>query len=163
MKPSKLRLSIRRGALRAPWLRELAAGYLHEYPTISPRRGRGLRGYAFTSGPRRRAGFFVGFRTGKVPECAVFAFVRPAGGRLHARLVREERSLFRRTYELVTKYTARWPRFEFDDEDEAALIRRVPLAAFPPQGREKHARNFFVETLALLQRSGLPERLAQAR
>ena len=149
--------------LRPPWLRELAAGYLTVFPRVSPERRRGLHGFSFYQRRgRERAGIFVGFLTGPSPECAVFAFVEPARGGLHARLVRRPKSLFRETYGFVTKYTARPPRFALDDEVAAALARLVPLAAFPARGREKHARNFFMETLALLQRAGLPERLARA-
>ena len=76
--------------------------------------------------------------------------------------MRRPGSLFRQSYELVTKYTARPPRFALHDEAAAALVRSVSLAALPRGEREKHARNFFMETLALLQRAGLPEKLARA-
>ncbi len=149
--------------LRPPWLRELAAGYLTVFPNVSAERRRGLRGFSFFERRgRERAGIFVGFLTGPSPECAVFAFVEPARGGLHEQLVRRPKSLVRETYGFVTKYTARPPRFALHDESAAALVRSVSLAAFPAQGRKKHARNFFMETLAILQRSGLPEKLAAA-
>ena len=149
--------------LRLPWLRELAGGYLTVFPKLAAERRRGLRGFSFYQRcGRERAGVFVGLLTGPSPDCAVFAFVEPARGRLHARLVRRPGSLFRQSYELVTKYTARPPRFALHEEAAAALVRSVSLAALPRGEREKHARNFFMETLALLQRAGLPEKLARA-
>lgn len=149
---------------RAPWLRELAAGYLTIFPKVSAERRRGLQGFSFYQRRgRERAGVFVGFLTGPSPECAVFAFVEPVRGRLHERLVRRRESLFREAYGFVTKYTARAPRFSLNEGAGAALVRSVPLAAFPRGEREKHARNFFMETLALLQRARLPEKLAGAR
>ena len=119
-------------------------------------------------GARGRYGFFVGFflptgpkprapHPAELPECAVFAYVRPP---LHRRLVRDAGSPIRRAYELLTKYTNRRPRFELQEKDWRALVRHVPLAAFPAGEEEKFARNFFMETLALLLRSGLPEKLA---
>lgn len=90
----------------------------------------------------------------------MFAYVRPPRSALHRRLVRDAGSLLRRAYELLTKYTNRRPRFEFHETDWRVLVRHVPLAAFPEGEEEKYARNFFTETLALLLRSGLPEKLA---
>lgn len=90
----------------------------------------------------------------------MFAYVRRPGSPLHRRLVRQPGSPFRRAYELLTKYTNRRPRFEFHERDWRALVRHAPLAAFPAGEEEKYARNFFMETLALLVRSGLPEKLA---
>lgn len=82
---------------------------------------------------------------------------------LHRKLVRQAGCPFRCAYELLTKYTSRRPRFEFDESDWRALVRHTPLAAFPAGEEEKYARNFFMETLALLVRSGLPEKLASLR
>lgn len=154
-------------------MRDLAAGYLRQYETIRSEQRAGVWGYVYVrESGRRQVGFFVGFLTAasrkssrpsrlelQVPECAVFALVRPARSRLHRRLVRESGSPFRRGFELLTKYTLRRPRFEFYEEDWRALIRHVPLAAFPVGEEEKYARNFFMESLALIVRSGLPERL----
>lgn len=157
-----------RPPIACAWLRELAAGYLREFTSVASVRSGGLWGYRFQPG-RLRAGFFVGFLTGtsrkislrlKPPECLVAAFVAPP---LRARLVRRAASPFRRSYDLVTKYTARRPRFEFHQREALALVRHVPLAAFPPRERAKYARNFFMETLALLVRSGLPEALFHAQ
>ena len=144
-------------------------------PTLEQRGG--LWGYFFTRPTQRGSlGLFVGFLTRPSrwmpkdvsppldpPECAVFGFVEPVAGRLRQRLVRRQGSLFQRSYELVTKYTARRPRFEFHEQRGAALIRHVPLSAFPARQREKYARNFFMETLALLVRTRLPEDMLRAR
>lgn len=155
-----------------PWLPELAQGYLRRFDKVRPLRDRGLWGYTLeTRRARGSFGFFVGFilprkrrpRTQHPPElaeCVVFAYVRPPRSALHKRLVRDATSPIRRAYELLTKYTNRWPRFEFHEKDWRALARHVPLAAFPAGEEEKYARNFFTETLALLLRSGLPGKLA---
>lgn len=136
---------------------------------MKPLHERGLWGYQLESrGARGRYGFFVGFilapgrkpgtrQPPELPECAAFAYARP---QLHRKLVRDAGSPFRRAYELLTKYTNRRPRFEFNEKDWRALVRRVPLAAFPAGDEEKYARNFFMETLALFVRSGLTEKLA---
>lgn len=124
----------------------------------------------------RKLGFFVGLLTpprgraaafpssqARTPECGVFAFVLPVASGLHGRLVQREASLFRRSYELLTKYTNRRPRFEFHETHGAALVRHVPLAQFPARRRELYVRNFFMETLALVVRSGLPAKLGRVR
>lgn len=166
-----------RSPIPCPWLRELAAGYLREYTSVSAQRAGGRWGYLFARRfKRHQLGFFVGFLTPRprgasapastprqLPACAVIAFVHPAASRLHQRLVRHPGSPFRRSYELLSKYTARRPRFEFQEREAAALLRRVPLAEFPARQRQKYARNFFVESLALLVRSGLPKALAEVR
>ncbi len=153
--------------LHCDWLRELAAGYLRGL-TSHPDKGKDRWGYAFVPSRRNQAGIFVGFLTDSArrsvptvepPECAVFAFVRPATSALHRKLVRGKQSLFRETYQRIVKYTARRPRWEFFERGEIVLARHVPLAAFPPDEQEKYARNFFIETLSLLVRSGLPASL----
>lgn len=160
-----------------PWLPELAEGYLRAFSKVSPLRRAGLRGYSLESRQALRGvGFFVGFLTDKPsrptglasaslqpPECVVLAYVRPAGGRLHRRLVCRPTGLFRRSFELLTKYTARPPRFQFQKSSWASLTRHVPLSTFPSGEREKYARNFFEESLALIVRSGLPRELLQVR
>jgi len=154
------------------WLPELAHSYLRRFENVKPLRQRGLWGYQLEGrSARGRYGFLVGFilPTGRkpgtrqppeLPECAAFAYVRPPRSALHRKLVRDAGSPFRRAYELLTKYTNRRPRFEFHEKDWRVLMRHVPLAAFPAGEEEKCARNFFMETLALVVRSGLPEKLA---
>jgi hypothetical protein len=88
--------------------------------------------------------------------------VRPAGGALHRRLVGEPGSLVRWTFEYIRWLTHRPPRFEFHERELPALIRHCSMREWP-RGREEHyARNYFVETLALLVRSGLVRRLREA-
>lgn len=165
-----------RGLARPPipssWLLELAAGYLLGYPSRAERRP-SRWGYRFEKRLRRhRAGFFVGFLTRAPkwrggpfatpcapPECVVFAFLEPTAGGLRKRLVEGEGGDFRRAYDLLTKYTARWPRWEFREAQGPPLLRRVSLHEFPARQRAKYARNFFKETLALVVRSGLPAEL----
>ena len=155
--------------LRCDWLRELAAGYLRGFPSY-PEQGKDRWGYSFVRRHRKQqAGFFVGFLTAvpsrrsgpalEPPECAVFAFVHPATSPLHRQLVRGKKNLVRQSYQRVIKYTARRPRWELFERGEVALARHVPLATFPPNDQEKYARNFFIETLSLLVRSGLPAAL----
>ncbi len=149
------------------WLRQLAAGYLLGPWKLSSHHKNGLWGYTFERRQgRARVGFFVGFLTGKArvlawtqaspPECLVFAFAHPVSSPLHQQLVEQEGSVFRRAYELLTKYTVRRPRFVFDPQQRAAIARHVPLAQFPPRERAKYARNFFIESLTILVRTRLP-------
>ena len=162
--------------LECPWLRELAAGYLRGFKSF-PGQTKERWGFCFVlKGARQpapmqsgQAGIFVGFLTaaprGKEapalnpPECVVGAFVRPARSALHKKLVAAKGSLFRLSYQRVAKYTARAPRWELRERAELALARHAPLAAFPADDAEKYARNFFIESLALLVRSGLPAAL----
>ncbi len=145
-------------------MRELAAGYLRGL-TSHPDKGKDRWGYAFAPSRGKQTGIFAGFLTDSArrggptiepPECAVYAFVRPATSSLHRQLVRGKKSLLRETYQRIVKYTARRPRWEFYERGEVVLARHVPLAAFPTDDQEKYARNFFIETLSLLVRSGLP-------
>ena len=153
--------------LRCAWLRELAVGYLRGFASV-PEQEEDRWGYAFVAQRGAKAGIFVGFLTAPArgralalepPECVVYVFVRPATSPLHRKLVREKQSLLRQTFQRIVKYTARKPRWEFFERDEVVLARHVPLAAFPPDDQEKYARNFFIETLSLLVRSGLPAAL----
>lgn len=167
---------MKRPPVACGWLPGLAASYLREFPECKPVESGGLWGYRYerTEG-RARVGFFAGFLTARPrgaprssvtplepPECAIFAYVQPTGSPLHRGLIGREASLFRRSFELLTKYTARRPRFEFSEKGPWALIRHTPLAGFPAGDREKYARNFFVETLALVVRSNLPAKLGSA-
>jgi len=166
---------VSRPPIDCSWLEEVAAGYLRHFGRGRRDERGGLWGYNFARRRHRaQAGFFIGFllelprQAPKTtlpplhpPECAVFAFVRPAGSALHREWVRAAGGPFRRAFQLVTKYTVRRPRFEFYERDWQALLRHAPLAAFPAGEEEKYARNFFMETLAILVRSGLPEKLAR--
>lgn len=89
------------------------------------------------------------------PECMVFAFVQPVGGRAHKTLVVAEDALVRTTFEYIRWLTHRPPRFQFFEKETAALIRHVPVAAWPARRMEHYSRNFFIETLAWLVRSAL--------
>jgi hypothetical protein len=160
------------------WLRELAAGYLRGFK-CSPEQTEERWGYCFV--PKRalqqappkvgQAGIFVGFLTAAprgtkdsgltlhLPECVAGAFVRPVRSALHKKLVGRNRGLFRVSHQRIAKYTPRAPRWELRERVELALARHVPLAALPEDDAEKYARNFFIESLALLVRSGLPAAL----
>lgn len=151
------------------WIRAVAAPYLRGY-RARPERGADLSGYWFDL-PRAHgeAGFFVGFHSaagaiaffplaGDSPHCLVFAFVQPKT-RLHRRLVRAQGSLFRWTSEYIRWLTHRPPRFVFSEDLQPALLRSQSMADWPLEKREHFARNFFIETLAWLVRSGLVRRL----
>lgn len=144
-------------------------GYLRGF-TSFPEQRKDRWGFAFLRKLKKhKAGIFAGFFTGvnsrrkglalEPPECAVFAFVRPATSALHRKLVRGKQGLFRQSYQRIAKYTPRRPRWEFFERGEVVLARHVPLAAFPSDDQEKYARNFFIETLSLMVRSGLPTAL----
>ncbi|MGH9788053.1 MAG: hypothetical protein ACRD4U_05060 [Candidatus Acidiferrales bacterium] len=164
--------------IRCDWLRELAAGYLRGFKSF-PEKTEERWGYCFVRQRAReqappsagQAGIFVGFLTAAArgreaavlepPGCVVGAFVRPTRSALHRKLVAAKSSLFRVSHQRVAKYTPRAPRWELWERAELALLRRAPLAAFPAEDVEKYARNFFIESLALLVRSGLPAALEE--
>lgn len=153
------------------WIEELAAPYLRDY-----RRSRvtseSLRGYRFTApsapGEKSKAGFFVGYilKPGNLeflavapPECSVFAFVGPASSAFHREMVRQQGSLLRKTAEYIGWLTHRPPRFAFFEDQEVALVRHFSMTAWPPAKYRHYSRNFFIETLAWLVRSGLVAKL----
>ncbi len=165
------------------WIRPLAEPYLRGYRAVA-QRGRDLAGYWFFSphsqctparnqvtpldGARAAAGFFVGYLARgedfaylapDAPECVVFAFVHPAGGAAHKRLVREPGSLVRKTSEYIRWLTHRPPRFAFYEAELAALVRHFSMREWPRAKYEHYSRNFFIETLAWLVRSGLVRKL----
>lgn len=170
------------------WIRELAAPYLKGYDAEAARE-HGLQGYwFFASGvaereaegknpPRsaanrkHRIGFFIGYlneAAGKYsflhpdpPECLVFAWIEPVGSALHERLVKQPGSLVRRIFEYIRWLTHRPPRFVFHEAEAAAMARHASMKNWPPEKREHLSRNFFIETLAWLVRSGLVRKLRE--
>lgn len=133
----------------------------------------GLHGCRFSRRAGRsknsQVGFFVGFLVSgqefecldaRPPESLVFAFVDPPQSALHRRLVSHPASLLRSTYTYICWLTHHTPRFQFSASGRAALARHLPLAAWPEGRRAHYARNFFIESLAWLVRSGLVRRLA---
>lgn len=114
-------------------------------------------------------GFFVGFLNDESgfehlapapPECIVFAFVHPVGGPLHRRMVAAAEAPLRETFTYIRWLTHRPPRFQFFERELAAMVRHSTMREWPEGHREHLARNFFIETLAWLVRSGLVRRLA---
>lgn len=176
-------------SISGAWIRDLAAPYLKGYePEIA--REDGLEGYWFLaervtassrpSGrnlPRRtakhdeRVGFFVGylneasaeysFLHPEPPECLVFAWIEPPDSALHEKLVAQPGSLVRRTFEYIRWLTHRPPRFVFHEAEAAAMARHASMAAWPQEKRQHLSRNFFIETLAWLVRSGLVRKLRE--
>lgn len=166
------------------WIRPLAEPYLRGYDAVVQRSG-SLRGYWFISpvGKRRRKrggegarsrgavagrGFFVGylvrgddfsFLAPEPPECLVFAFVAPVGREPHRRLVSQPGGLLRITAEYVRWLTHRPPRFAFFGDTLPALVRHQSMRGWPRGAYGHLSRNFFIETLAWLVRSGLARKL----
>ncbi len=167
------------------WIPELAEPYLRGYRPV--RQGTGaLRGYWFFvsySKAVRRAGspsgrgakakdqrgFFAGYLvkpdgfqylTPVAPECLIFVFVRPVGNRAHRRWVAAPESPLRWTFNYIRYLTHRPPRFEFYERELAAMVRHTPLLSWSPAKRRHLSRNFFVETLAWLVRSGIVRKLS---
>jgi hypothetical protein len=130
-----------------------------------------LRGYWFDApGTRGQAGFFVGYREPDAadnlpqlpndpPHCLVFAFVKPKTP-LHRRLVKPQDGLLRKTNEYIRWLTHRPPRFIFSGDALPTLLRAQSMAAWPREKWAHLSRNFFIETLAWLVRSGLVRKLA---
>jgi hypothetical protein len=154
------------------WVRELARPYLKGFSPALESAGP-LHGYRFSrvigTGKRVRAGFFAGylvdgrgfeFLEPAPPECVLFAFVDPAGSAQHRRLVARPESLFRATQEYISWLTHHPPRFQFSESDSAALVRHLPVSCWPEGRRAHYARNFLIEGLAWLVRSGLVKHLA---
>ena len=153
------------------WIPGLAEPYLRGYAAKRETRG-GLLGYWFfspASGRGTQYGFFLGylmkaggwkFLQPMAPECVAFAFVLPVGGKRHRELVTAPDSLLRSTFEYIRWLTHRPPRFQLYERATPALIRHIPLSAWPASRIEHYSRNFFIETLAWLVRSALVKRLA---
>ena len=170
------------------WVGELASPYLKDYSATAAREEE-LEGYWFTAehAPESRSkrkvvhppasaemqsvGFFVGylneasakysFLKPDAPECLVFAWISPAEGELHRRLVREPGSLVRKTFDYIRWLTHRPPRFVFHEKEEAAMARHASMKDWPAARREHLSRNFFIETLCWLVRSGLVRKLRE--
>lgn len=186
---TRRRPSIQVSALESVgWIRSLAAPYLKDYRPVLVNGGR-LKGCWFliadSSVPRRKlsrqtrspgrvqrqsAGFFVGYLFGgaeysflhpEPPECFVFAWIDPVGGSLHQRLTLERDSLLRGTFEYIRWLTHRPPRFVFHERELPVMARHWPMGDWPAEKREHMARNFFIETLAWLVRSGLVRKLKE--
>jgi hypothetical protein len=164
-----------RGAARDyAWIRTLATPYLRGYRALAETHG-SLRGYRFVApgkpGARSSRGFFVGylfqpenyeFLQPSPPECLVFAFLEPVKSASYRRLVAAEGSLLRRTTEYIGWLTHRRPRFEFFDDRSVVLVRHFSMKMWPAEKHPHFSRNFFIETLAWLVRSGLVAKLASA-
>jgi hypothetical protein len=166
------------------WIRQLAAPYLKGYRPIAAKSG-GLKGYWFIASAGRRrgeqsakggsppvsgpaTGFFVGylesadgfsFLTPQPPECIIFAWIHPLGNAHRNRLVQQQGSLFRGVFEYIRWLTHRPPRFVFHDAELPALTRHQSMREWPEAKREHLSRNFFIETLAWLVRSGMVRKL----
>jgi hypothetical protein len=154
------------------WIRDLARPYLQGFDPALEAAGP-LRGYRFSrslgGGKRAHAGFFAGFLVDShgfeffepaPPECVLFAFVDPPGSAPHERLVARSESLFRSTHEYISWLTHHPPRFQFSKSAPAGLVRHLPVSCWPEGRRAHYARNFLIEGLAWLVRSGLVRRLA---
>ncbi|MGC1106486.1 MAG: hypothetical protein WA876_08105 [Candidatus Acidiferrales bacterium] len=172
----------------ADWIRELASPYLKGYQPVAAQEP-GLQGYWFladaVSTPKPKpvnrssrrhkkppeVGFFVGYLVDAAaeysflhlepPECVVFAWISPAGSLLHKRLVRQPGSLVRKIFEYIRWLTHRPPRFVFHEAEAAAMTRHASMAGWPQEKRKHLSRNFFIEALAWLVRSGLVKKLKE--
>ena len=153
-------------------MRTLAAPYLRGYRAVEESRG-SLRGYRFIarskSGPKTSIGFFVGyliipanyeFLHPDPPECVVFAFIEPLNSVTYRKLVTPEGSLLRQTAEYIGWLTHRRPRFAFFENRTVVLVRHFSMREWPIAKHRHFSRNFFIETLAWLVRSGLVAKLA---
>ena len=113
-------------------------------------------------------GFFAGFLKDRkrypyleaqTPACLVFVWFREPGSELHKHLVTVPESLLRKTHEYIGWLTHRPPRFALFENELVTMVRQQPLRDWPPDKYAHYARNFFIETLAWLVRSGLVKKL----
>lgn len=127
-----------------------------------------LLSHAGKSAAKVDAGFFVGYIVGEgalaelepaAPECIAGAFVAPVTGTLHRHLVSAPDSVFRGIFTYIGWLTHRKPRFVFSEEGQLALVRHASMREWPASKHHHLSRNFFIETLAWLVRSGLVKRL----
>lgn len=166
------------------WIPSLAEPYLRGYKARFES-GKSLSGYRFfaqssadSPAPGKKhpsgadtpsAGFFIGYlldsrglpllKAAAPPEFLVFCFIEPLGARFHRRVVSAPDSLMHRTAEYIRWLTHRPPRFELYADDRTALVRHIPVSAWPVNRTDHYARNFTIETLAWLVRSALVRRL----
>jgi len=145
---------------------------LRSYRAAAEARG-ALRGYRFFAqgapGTRTHSGFFVGylidpanheFLRPQTPECVVFVFIEPVGSASYRRLVTADGSLLRRTAKYIVCLAHRPPRFAWPENQAVVLARHFSMRAWPAEKQQHFSRNFFIETLAWLARSGLVRKLA---
>jgi hypothetical protein len=168
------------------WVRETAAPYLRGYRAM-PERSQSLRGFWFlhpkaarpaisppacpTPGDHPESiGFFIGYLledsdfaylTPEPPECIFFAFVAPPGSDAHQRLVAAQGSLVRKMFEYIRWLTHRPPRFVFHEQGLAIMTRHQSMHDWPREKLDHLSRNFFIESLAWMVRSGLVAKFLQ--
>ncbi len=174
--------------LDVPSVCSLAEPYLRGFQPVRENRG-GLYGYWFLRRGERPAvasfsakkpvakgatemGFFAGYllRPGAIPglgaqppECLVGACILPVGSARHRALVTTKGSLVRKIHVYIGWLTHRPPRFTLFEDGLLALVRHSSMSAWP-RGKYRHlSRNFFIESLAWLVRSGLVGKLLAER
>jgi hypothetical protein len=130
----------------------------------------GVRGHFFAlkgAKPAGTLGFFVGYVTGadnfdflkpSTPECAVLASIEPLRSALRRTQIENVKGTVRWTFEYIRWLNHRPPRFEFYEDQRFALVRHAPMREWPAEKWEHFSRNFYIETLAWLVRSGLVRR-----
>ena len=167
------------------WIAELAEPYLRGYVPVREK-GKGLEGFWFVApaaeeGNRKKGKeekkatgqcrFFAGYLfqqekfaylNAETPECLVFVTLGEPGSKLHERLVAPRDGLLRTTHTYIGWLTHRPPRFAFFEDRFITMVRHRTMRDWP-EGKYGHfSRNFFIETLAWLVRSGLIRKLAEA-
>jgi len=130
----------------------------------------GLRGHFFalkSAKPAGTLGFFAGYVTdaakfgflkASAPECAVFASIEPLRGELRRTQIENVKGTVRWTFEYIRWLNHRPPRFEFYEDERYVLVRHASMREWPAEKWEHFSRNFYIETLAWLVRSGLVRR-----
>lgn len=166
------------------WIAELAEPYLRGYVPVRER-GMGLEGFWFVAAAgeerKRKKGkqekkangpclFFVGYLLrpekfaylkAETPACLVFVTLGEPGSKLHERLVLPADGLLRAKHTYIGWLTHRPPRFAFFEDRFITLVRHRTMRDWPEGKRGHFSRNFFIETLAWLVRSGLIRKLAE--
>ena len=167
------------------WIADLAEPYLRGYLPVREK-GKELEGFWFEVpadeiGKRKKevrrrkvttkCGFFVGYLRRsetysyldtETPECLVFVTLGEPGAELHQRLVAPADSLLRKTHTYIGWLTHRPPRFAFFEDRYIAMVRHRTMQDWPEEKYVHFSRNFFIETLAWLVRSGLVRKLLEA-